>query len=109
MQCMQRCQNKFLNVRYSVIIIYIYKIKLKPTNAHNFIKIAAVLIQLCEFVGLNSNTPNGECKMLDIIWMEAEACKNIRNEINFSIYSRLQTCSKNVTNWRSRWRTGILL
>jgi len=47
--------------------------------------------------------------MLDIIFMEADAYKNIPNEINFSIYSRLQTCSKNGTNWRSRWRTGILL
>jgi hypothetical protein len=47
--------------------------------------------------------------MLDVICMEAEAYKNIPNEINFSIYSRLLTCSKNVAKWRSRWRTGILL
>jgi len=47
--------------------------------------------------------------MLDIISMEAQAYKNIPNVMNFSIYSRLQTCSKNVTNCRSRWRTGILL
>jgi len=53
MQCVQDCHNTFLNVGYSVIIVDI--IQFTPTNAHSFVKIAIIIIQLCAFVGVNCN------------------------------------------------------